>query len=339
VVGGIDKPGKILSSEYDLIYINEATDLTVEDWETLSSRLRSARVPYQQLIADCNPTTPHHWLYKRQQAGLVKMIETTHKDNPAYWDREKQEWTPAGKQYLDRLTRSLTGTRRERFLLGNWVAAEGAVYAYDPRVHGLADDWVPPASWPRLWGIDWGQSAPTSLGMFAIDPDGRLHHYKEFYRTHTRADSLGLWAKGEVDSGREPVPFAIVTDIDLNGSVSEFKKASGLHVTIAKKDDRDKGIHQMQARFDLQPDGRPRIFFKANALAHSPDRVLIDRGDPTNCIEELVGYVWNPDFLKDEPIAERDHACDRTRYIVVYADKHFPNPYNAGRESAFSYDR
>jgi phage terminase large subunit len=46
IVGGIDKPGKILSSEYDLIYCPEVTDLNVEDWETLGGRLRAGAVPY-----------------------------------------------------------------------------------------------------------------------------------------------------------------------------------------------------------------------------------------------------------------------------------------------------
>src|ERR1700679_292024 len=61
IVGGLDRPDKTLSSEYDIIYVNEATE--VEDagiWETLQRALRSKKVPYQQIIADCNPTTPKH---------------------------------------------------------------------------------------------------------------------------------------------------------------------------------------------------------------------------------------------------------------------------------------
>ena len=102
IVGGIDKPGKILSSEYDLIYAPEATDLSVEDWETLGGRLRAGAVPYQQIIADCNPTTPHFWLYKRCLSGGCLLVPTTHKDNPRYYDRATGEWTAAGKQYLAR---------------------------------------------------------------------------------------------------------------------------------------------------------------------------------------------------------------------------------------------
>src|SRR5580692_8196212 len=74
VCGGIDKPDKILSSEYDLIYAPESTDFEKEDWETLGTRLRSGVVPYQMQIGDCNPGSPEHWLYKRCMDGLCKLI-------------------------------------------------------------------------------------------------------------------------------------------------------------------------------------------------------------------------------------------------------------------------
>ncbi|HET8522271.1 MAG TPA: phage terminase large subunit, partial [Thermomicrobiales bacterium] len=55
VVGGLDKDSKVMSSEYDAIYVQEATELTEADWEALTTRLRNGVIPHQQLIADCNP--------------------------------------------------------------------------------------------------------------------------------------------------------------------------------------------------------------------------------------------------------------------------------------------
>jgi phage terminase large subunit len=87
VCGGIDKPDKILSSEYDLIYCPESTDFEKEDWETLGTRLRSGVVPYQMQIGECNPTSPEHWLYKRcvDPPNTCKLIPTRHQDNPRFW--------------------------------------------------------------------------------------------------------------------------------------------------------------------------------------------------------------------------------------------------------------
>ncbi|MDB5310254.1 MAG: phage terminase large subunit, partial [Gemmataceae bacterium] len=112
VLGGLDKPDKTLSSEYDLVYVPEATDLTLVDWETLGRSLRAGRVPYQQIVADCNPTTPHHWLYQRCQppgSGRCRLIRSRHEDNPRYFDQEMREWTPAGRAYIQGRLERMTG--------------------------------------------------------------------------------------------------------------------------------------------------------------------------------------------------------------------------------------
>jgi phage terminase large subunit len=318
VVGGMDKPDKVLSSEWDLVYIPEAVELELVDWETLGGRLRAGRVPYQQIIADCNPTTPHHWLYKRCQAGGCKLFSTTHQDNPRYYDRAAETWTAAGEQYLARLGR-MTGARRDRFLKGLWVAAEGVVYDYDPAVHLLPNSWQAPREWPRVWGIDWGKTAPTVLCVWAVDPEGRMYACREIYKTRLRPDVLGKRVKQWLETGEEPYPQAIVCDHDEERKV-DFEKASGLALSLADKTDRDKGIEALQARFDRTDDGRPRIFFREGAREHEADRFLADAGRPTCGIEELVSYVWDEDFLADEPIAENDHFCDQARYSCRWVD-------------------
>jgi hypothetical protein len=45
MIGGMDKPTKIMSSEYDFIYVQEAIELTETDWENLTTRLRNGRCP------------------------------------------------------------------------------------------------------------------------------------------------------------------------------------------------------------------------------------------------------------------------------------------------------
>lgn len=334
VLGGMDKPDKVLSSEFDLIYCPEATDLAIVDWETLGGRLRAGRVPYQQLIADCNPTTPHHWLYKRCVSGACQLVTTTHQDNPRYYDRAAGAWTPAGAQYLARLER-MTGARRDRFLKGLWVAAEGVIYDYDPARHLLPRGYPIPREWPRVWGIDWGKTAPTVLGVWAIDTEGRMYLTREVYKTRLRPDVLGRRAREWVESGLEPRPRAIVCDHDTarEGYQDGFERASGLVLELADKADRKKGIEACQARFDPGADARPRVFFVESAREHPADRFLADAGEPTCGVEELVVYVWDANFLADEPIAERDHFCDQMRYVCRFVETHgvgAPDDYAPG---------
>lgn len=321
VVGGMDKPDKVLSSEWDLIYCPEATDLTLHDWETLGGRLRSGPVPWKMLVGDCNPTTPTHWLYRRHLGGQLRLIGTTHRDNPRYWDREKQEWTAEGADYIARLGR-LTGARKKRFLEGIWAAAEGLVYDYDPAIHLLPETWKPPESWRRVWSLDWGFVDPLVLQFWAVDPDRRMYLYRERFVSRTRVEDIARWAKIEVDERREPRPSAIVSDHDPE-CVETFKKYSGLKVTPADKSKRDMGIVAAQNRFIVQDDGRPRIFFHPNARREKPDRELIESGRPASTLEELSGYVWDtsdPNRPKDQPIQKNDHGCDAMRYAVRHVD-------------------
>ena len=51
-IGGMDKASKIMSTEYDIAYVQEATELTEDDWQALTSRMRNGVVSFQQILAD-----------------------------------------------------------------------------------------------------------------------------------------------------------------------------------------------------------------------------------------------------------------------------------------------
>lgn len=320
VTAGLDDPGKTLSSEYDFVYIQEATEegVTLAKYETLLRCLRNARMPFTQVMADCNPTTPTHWLYRRQQAGALAMFSSTHRDNPAFWDRERSDWTAAGRDYLGTLGR-MSGARRNRFLRGLWVAAEGLVYdGYDAATHLLPAGWTPPSHWRRVWSIDWGFRDPLVLLFWAVDESNRMHLYREFYRSNVRVEAVAKWCQELISSGREPKPWQVVADHDPENSAT-FTAHAGVYCAPADKTDRDKGLQETQGRFDVRADGRPMILFRPDSRCHDADSTLEGEGRPTSLLEEIVGYTWDtskPDRPKDEPIAHSDHAMDAMRYAV-----------------------
>src|SRR5690349_2127178 len=170
-VGGLDKPSKIMSSEWDIIYIQEATEVTEDDWEACSIRLRNGKLPVQQLIADCNPDKSTHWLKQRAQSGGTLMLETRHEDNPTLFDRNGN-MTAAGERYLSKLDR-LTGVRYLRYRKGLWVAAEGMVYedSWDA-ARILVSHFPIPRDWPRYLAVDFGYTHPFVCLWAAQDPDG-----------------------------------------------------------------------------------------------------------------------------------------------------------------------
>ena len=135
VVGGLDNAEKTFSTEYDNVYVNEATELTEEEWELLSRSLRNGVIPNPCLYGDCNPSVDRHWLLKRCQKGQTKRFHSTIQDNPVYWDEKAGDYTEEGSRYVEGVLGHLTGTRRQRLYEGQWVGMENAIYPQlDPSV-------------------------------------------------------------------------------------------------------------------------------------------------------------------------------------------------------------
>lgn len=343
VVGGLDRASRIMSSEYDLIYVQEATELTEDDWESLTTRLRNGVLPFQQLIADSNPGPPTHWLNRRSLAGKTLMIYCRHEDNPTLFSYETGEWTDPGKVYLSKLD-NLTGVRKLRLRYGKWAAAEGLVYeGFDPEVHvkpRLVTGF--PASWPRYLVVDFGFTNPFVCQWWAQDDDGRLYMYREIYHTRRlveehaetikvhlnryRTDPAGL-EEHENQVMREPTPSAIICDHDAEDRAT-LEKHLNLPTVAATKTVSD-GIQAVQQRLKIAGDGRPRLFFCRDAVVEL-DPALDDSKKPASTVEEFTEYVWDPgsattstrmgSTLRETPLKQNDHGMDCVRYMVAFMD-------------------
>lgn len=337
VIGGLDKSTRIMSSEYDVIFVQEAIELSEDDWESLSTRLRNGVVSFQQLIGDTNPDRPTHWLKQRCDRGDTEMVYCSHADNPILI-RDDGTPTPAGRSYLDRLGK-LSGARHSRLAEGKWVSADGLVYdGFDPAVH-LVDPFPIPEDWPRFWSVDFGFTNPFVCQWWAQDPDGRLFMYREWYRSQMRvvdhcARIMGLVTEQVAvldDDGKptgeeravwtEPRPTAVICDHDAEGRAT-FKKETGLGTTAARKQVVD-GVQAVANRLVVQDDGRPRLFIMRGALVEA-DQLLVDGSKPVCTEDEIAGYVWPKESgvkeAKEAPVKVDDHGVDAMRYAVAHHD-------------------
>lgn len=176
VVGGLDvgadgQQSKVLSNEYDAIYPNEAVELTLEDWETLTTRLRPFVLKHPRLIGDTNPAAGKHWLNKRCEEGKVTRFRSRLEDNPRYFN-DDGTMTEEGVQYIETLDR-LTGARYQRLRLGEWVGVENAVYPnFDRSIH------VRPLEQGLRWidgaiGVDYGRRHMSALVVILMDQYNR----------------------------------------------------------------------------------------------------------------------------------------------------------------------
>jgi phage terminase large subunit len=316
-IAGLDKSSKVMSTEWDSIFVQEATELTKDDWESLTTRLRNGRTSFQQLSADCNPDAPTHWLKQRCNEGTTVLLESRHEDNPLYFD-DNGSMTPKGVDYIRGKLDKLTGVRYLRLRKGLWVAAEGMIFEdWDPAVH-LVDRFEIPDSWPRYWSVDFGFTHSFVLTRWTVDPDGRLYCYGEQHQTkrlvenHAR-DTLSIVAPGGI--WREPKPRAIVTD-----HAAQERATLELHLglsTVPATKAVDGGIQLVAARMQRAGDGKPRIFIMRDSL-HYRDPELVEASQPTCLAEEIPGYCWQEN--KERPIKERDDAVDTMRYVVAELD-------------------
>lgn len=321
-VGGLDRPSKILSSEWDVIYAQEATELREEDWEACTMRLRNGIVPYQQMLADCNPDAPTHWLKQRAARGATLMLESRHEDNPVLFDANG-EMTTEGRRYLGVLEQ-LTGVRLARYRYGIWAAAEGTVYedSWDA-ARNVVDDFPIPTEWPRYLAIDFGYTNPFVCLWAAQDPDGRLYIYRQIYQTKTLVEDqarairrLSRWGQ----SGGDPLPRAIICDHDAEGRAT-LERHLGLISRPANKQV-SAGIQAVAARLRPAGDGQPRLLIlRGSLVARDPD--LAARKLPTCLQDEPESYVWDMRqgmARGEQPVKEHDHALDAVRYLVAHFD-------------------
>ena len=337
ILGGLDNPEKVLSSEYDYIFIPQAEELTLHDWEQLKSRNtgRAGNVPYAQMMGDCNPDVPTHWILNRP---ALNVFHFRHTDNPTLFERNvytgelvmgengEPKKTEQGERTMDVLN-SLSGVRYKRGVLGLWVGAEGQVYEeFDQLVH-VVDHIDPRPEWRKFRVFDFGYNHPFICQFWALDHDDVLYLWKEVYmsRRTVRQHVEGVQGKPgirQLSYGHDFEENICDWDAEDRATLEEL-----LGITTLSADKRiSTGIEAVQNRLKLSGNKKPRIIFARDALQEVDDE-LSTNYKPTCTIEEFPSYVWRnmkegaEETSKDEkPVKQADHGMDGTKYMVAFLD-------------------
>jgi phage terminase large subunit len=309
-VGGMDNASKFLSAEYDFIYVNQAEELRLDDWEKLVGRAtgRAGNAPYTQIFGDCNPDAPTHWI---KQRTALQIIESRHEDNPRLY-RDGQ-WTADGKRTIAILD-GLTGLRFKRGRQGLWVAAEGQVYEYDPAIH-LLPHFEIPVAWRRIRSIDFGYNNPFVCQWWAIDPDDCMYLYREIYMSKRtvkmHAAQINRLSMGEYIE-------ATVADHDAEDRAT--LKENGI-VTIPADKRISIGIEKSEERLKVAGNGKPRFFIVDGSLVEL-DQELKAAFKPTCIEQEFPVYTYplaaSGKPVKEVPIDLDNHSMDAMRYAVMH---------------------
>lgn len=236
---------------------------------------------------NCNPAGPNHWFYKTwiQEAGKRNCLRLhfTMEDNPSLTQQIRQ-----------RYQRLYTGVFYKRFVLGQWVQAEGRVYDFfTEEMTG-----TPPENCDKWYiSCDYGTVNPMSMGLWGRCR-GVWYRVKEFYfdsRAQMRQMTDGEYAQAlESLAGDRPIT-AVIVDPSA-ASFLELLRRRGWRVQKANND----VLSGIRLTSDCLKTGK----------------IIIGPGC-TDCLREMEEYVWDlKDGSKDKVRKEHDHAMDDMRYFV-----------------------
>ena len=271
-------------------YVDELTLLPEDFFTMLLSRLSTEGA---KLFGTTNPDSPRHWLKVNfiDKPGLdIYRIKFLLDDN-----------TTLPPDYIENLKREYTGVFYRRFILGDWVAAEGAIYPMFDLSKHVSDK--PPKLHMHWIAADIGHTNPTAFLRLAAGDDGRIWVIDEYYHM---ADKSG--AKSPKQYARDmqtfalkgPSPDAVIIDPAAEGFILQLREdAPSLRIKRADNAVLE-GIQLVSSAIDA-----------GVLMIHPRCKHLID---------ELQGYAWDAKAQQrgeDKPVKTNDHACDALRYALM----------------------
>lgn len=247
----------------------------------------------------CNPEHPGHWFHqewilKARQRKLL-YLHFTMGDNPALSETVRK-----------RYERMYSGSFYQRFVLGLWTAAQGAVYPMFCQEEHVVDQ-APPCEEFYI-SCDYGTRNPMSMGLWGRAGD-TWYRLKEFYHSgresgEQKTDEEYYQALRELAQGRE------IQGVIVDPSAASFLECVRRH-----------------GQFPCIPaDNRVELGIQRVGQWLKDGRLKFCR-QCVNALREFQLYRWNPKADRDLPLKENDHAMDDIRYFVMTV--------SAPRQSAF----
>lgn len=291
-------------------YVDEATLLPEAMFVQLLGRLS---VTGARLFATTNPDSPSHWL----KTNYIDRINEL--DGWGFWHFTMDDNPGLTPEYIAAKKREFTGLWYRRFIQGEWVSAEGAVYdMWDPTTHVVPWDSLPRMIDCYAIGIDYGTQNPTAALILAMGENGHLYLADEF-RIDATNRGHGTWTDREQSEAllrwlKEKQHFPHPENADLHPRRLIVDPAAA-SFKVQLQQDNAWGLT------DADNDVLYGIRLVANGLAsgwlHVSDRC-------TGFIAEAPGYSWDPKAQlagTDKPIKTADHSLDAARYALTTTER------------------
>jgi phage terminase large subunit len=278
-------PSKVGSLDLGWAGVDEAVELSEEDWIMLLGRLRDPRMPWHQLAAATNPGPPKHWLRMRMLADAKRLFLTI---------RANKFLSPEYVAMLADLPDTAAGRRLGK---GEWAAAEGVIWMLPDTQVKSVPELQPDMGNPYkrvIAGVDWGFVHAFACEVITQTGSGRMAVADEVYeRGRTVNDIIPLLKALKEKWGitmfyADPSEPAYITDCV------------------------QAGLPMMAAINNVDPGLQAVATAIKGGMTVSP----LCQG----LLGEIPGYTWAPNRgggFKEEPVKINDDACDALRYGVM----------------------
>ena len=263
---------------------DELTSYPESFFQMLMSRLSEKDA---KLYASMNPKGPNHWFRKnyldRESDLNMRSWHFTLEDNP-YLD----------PKYVEDLKKEYVGLWYQRYILGQWVIADGSVYSNFNQDISCIDK-IPDAKWKSLYiGVDYGQSHPTAF-LKIIQIGEKFYIIDEYKKTDKLNTTLSKDLENFIN-GKHP------RFILIDPSAKAFKN----QLT-------SDGFARVKNANNSVNDGLAKV---ANAFENK--KLFILENKCPQLIEEIGGYHWDTkasDRGEDKPVKSKDDLLDCLRYV------------------------
>lgn len=256
-----------------------------------------------QIFLTMNPDSPYHYIYKQyinnpelRKKGIAKVWHFTLEDNlnltPGYIDNLKSLYSASKLQY-------------DRYILGRWVIAEGAIYdkfvesentfRYRPKLHDINIC------------CDYGVSTVTTFGVMGIKRDvveGNSYYLLD--ETYYDAEVEGV-TQSDDERVDDIVTLQNQYKLDSNNTLYLPHDAASLKTSCEK----DKRI-RMEVK-TYTPDVNADIATIQSLIATHRFKIHVNC---KNSIEQAQTYCWDKQSQQrgeDKPLKQDDHCPDMWR--------------------------
>lgn len=275
---------KIAGSTLPFAYVDEGTLIPESFWNMLISRLSE---PGAQLFGTMNPGGPGHYLKK-------KWIDREAELDLRSWHFALEDNTHLDPAYVAELKRQYTGLFYQRYILGQWVQAEGAIYQNFRRDLHTVDRLPEGRPSQMVVGVDWGATHPTAY-LRALRYGTTWYIDKEYRRSDLTNGELARDLQAFLG---DLYPSAILVDPSAKSFRLELLRA-GVQMVMQADNDVLNGLSRVSNAFET---------------GHLK---LVEPNCPLT-LEELEGYRWDDAATErglDKPVKEKDDLMDALRYI------------------------